>query len=112
MQALLESQAKFQAIVHAGKHKGRFVSFKNHSNNEIENEWREKHKFHGFDSVVQAQAWNVLWEWRRNFIRVHSTLKKTPAEAAGLERGSWSEIIKISDMNIMLILELINIRQP
>ncbi len=86
----------------------RFKSFKNHSNNEIENEWREKRKFHRFDSIAQAQAWNTLWEWRRNFIRIHATLKKTPAEAAGLERGSWSEIIKISDINIMPILEIIN----
>lgn len=85
----------------------RFKSFKNHSNNEIENEWRAKKEFHRFDSVEQAQAWNALWEWRRNFIRVHAALKKTPAEAAGQERGSWRDVVRISETFIMRMLELI-----
>jgi len=72
----------------------KFKSFKNHSNNEIENAFREKKFYHRFDKIENAKCFEKLVEHRYNFIRRHRTLKKTPAEAAGLMRGSWNEIIK------------------
>lgn len=78
---------------HEVKH-DKFKSFKNHSNNEIENTFREKKYYHRFDKTENAERFEKLVEYRYNFIRKHRTLKKTPAEAAGLMRGCWSRIIK------------------
>ena len=78
---------------HEAKH-DKFKSFKEHSNNEIENTFRDKKFYPRFEKIYRAKKFEALKEYRYNFIRKHRTINKTPAEEAGLSRGSWKEIIK------------------